>query len=151
MTIEIQNNYNSSTQYNWSGNYDGNNQKIAGDKAESIVKIIYNSNFKNNGINNLSLVKVTVLPGCQQNPVKFKSIPSLFYFFSGNGFLRILDDQNKVLEEYPIKPESSFTIGPNIKHAIVNSSKSNLEGIQINVPAWFKEDEEFEWSLTKFN
>ncbi len=151
--IEIRkpNDYFQSVQYNWSGEYDIEGKKIPGETPECIVKGLYHPQDADVPHKDpFSIINFNVLAGAHLNPVRFKTIHNIVYITSGTGVLKLYDETgSQVIEEHAVEPEYTIHIPAMTRYSFVSSIETDLKGIIFSSPAWFMEDEEYDWDLVK--
>ena len=149
VTIRVPESYFQSIQYNWTGEYDSEGKKIPGENPECILRGIYHPQDAESSHNDpFSIVDFKVLAGAQFNPVRFKTISNIVYITSGTGQLKLYDDTG-VVTEYAVEPHFTIRIPAMTRYSFVSTNESDLNGIIFSSPAWFVEDEEYDWDLVK--
>ncbi len=148
MTVRTENSYFTSTQYNWTGEYDANGKKIPGNIPECIVRGIYHPEGSEKEYNDpFSMIDFTVLPGKEFNQIRFNTVQNVAYITSGIGLFIIFTEEGR--KEQPVKPTDSIVIEPNTRYSFKNLGEDAFKGVMVSTPAWFKEDEEYDWDLVR--
>lgn len=149
VTIRNPENYFQSIQYKWTGEYDQLGKKIPSEIEECYVRGLYHPLDKDKKHQDpFSIIHFKVFSESQFNPIRFKTIHNIAVITSGIGILKIYND-NGSISEYIVKPQSTITIPAKIKYSFSATGPDELTGIMVSTPAWFKEDEEYEWDLVR--
>lgn len=152
MTVRAPDTYFQSVQYNWTGQVDDEGKKIPGETQECIVRGVYHPSDKGAvHIDPFSIIDFEVKPGKEFNPIRFATVQNIAYITTGSGIFKIFDEMgSKVIEEHRVERAYSIKIPPKTTYSFTNlSTETSLMGVMVSNPAWFKEDETYDWELVK--
>lgn len=149
VVIRTPENYFQSIQYKWSGEFDNQGKKIPSEIEECLVRGLYHPLDKDkNHQDRFSMIDFKVYSGSQFNPIRFKTIQNIAFITSGTGTLKIYNDDGTA-SEYLVAPQTTLTIPAKTKYSLAATGPDELTGIMVSTPAWFKEDEEYDWGLVR--